>query len=88
VGLLEQQAQVVVNWIGLIKAIVDFLDSLFTARNNRKHEELGRLQEAQRNAELENAVFDRVRDADPASVPDDQAFGDSGGAEPVPGPKP
>jgi hypothetical protein len=63
------------NWIGLIKAIVDFLNSLFTANNNRKHEELGRLQEAQRQAEIEDQLVDTIRGVDPGVVSDDEAFG-------------
>jgi hypothetical protein len=63
------------SWVALIKAILDFLDSLFNARNNAKHEELGRLKEVERQGELENELHDRISRANPDIVSDDEAFG-------------
>lgn len=68
------------TWVALIKAVLDFLDGFFGLRNNQKYEELGRLREAQRNAEIDNSLIDAVRRADPASVSDAEAFG-AGGAD-------
>jgi hypothetical protein len=64
------------TWAALVKAVLDLLNSLFSNINNRKHETLGRLQEAQRNAEADNALVDALRAgvdrADPDSVRDDE----------------
>ena len=75
------------TWAALVKAVLDFLNSLFASIHNRKQEELGRLREAQKNAEVEDALIDRINAADPASVPDDDAFGGPPGGD-LPGPKP
>jgi hypothetical protein len=63
------------SWAAVIKAILDLLNNIFLNSDRRKHQELGKLQEAQRNAEIENELYDRVRRASADSVPDDEAFG-------------
>jgi hypothetical protein len=63
------------EWAAVVKAILDLLNSIFLNSDRRKHQELGKLQEAQRNAEIENELYDRVRRASPDSVSDDEAFG-------------
>ena len=63
------------TWVALIKAVLDFLSRLFASIHDRKQEELGRLREAERQAEIEDALVDRINSADPASVSDDEAFG-------------
>jgi hypothetical protein len=63
------------NWAAVIKAILDLLNNIFLNSDRRKHQTLGRLEEAQRNAEIENELYDRVRRASPDSVPDLEAFG-------------
>lgn len=76
------------TWAAVIKAVLDFLNGLFASIRSQKDEELGRLREAQRNAEIDNAVLDAVRGADPASVPDDEAFGVGGSDSNLSGPLP
>jgi hypothetical protein len=63
------------SWAAVIKAILDLLNNIFLNSDRRKHQELGKLQEAQRNAEIENELYDRVRRASADSVSDDEAFG-------------
>lgn len=63
------------SWAAVIKAILDLLNNIFLNSDRRKHQELGRLEEAQRNAEIENSIYDRVRGASPDSVSDESAFG-------------
>ena len=63
------------SWAAVIKAILDLLNNIFLSSDRRKHQELGRLQEAQRNAEIENDLYDRVRRASPDSLSDNEAFG-------------
>ena len=77
------------TWAALVKAVLDFLNSLFASIHNRKQEELGRLREAQKNAEVEDALIDRINAAaaNPDSVSDDDAFGGPPGGD-LPGPKP
>jgi hypothetical protein len=63
------------SWAAVIKAILDLLNNIFLNSDRRKHQTLGRLEEAQRNAEIENELYDRVRRASADSVSDDEAFG-------------
>ena len=63
------------TWAAVVKAVLDLLNSLFNNVNNRKQEELGRLREAERQAEIENDLVDRIRNVDVDRVPDEQAFG-------------
>jgi hypothetical protein len=63
------------TWAQVVKAVLDLLNSLFNNVNNRKHEDLGRLREAQRQAEVENELVDTIRNVDPGRVSDDEAFG-------------
>jgi hypothetical protein len=59
----------------IVRAVLDFLNRLFATLHDRKQEELGRLREAERQAEVENVLVDRINAADPDSVSDDEAFG-------------
>ena len=63
------------TWAAVVKAVLDLLNSLFNNVNNRKQEELGRLREAERQAEIENDLVDRIKRVDPGVVPDNDAFG-------------
>lgn len=74
------------TWAQVVKAVLDLLNSLFNNVNNRKHERLGELLEAQRQAEIENDLVDRIKRVDPGVVSDEQAFGGgpSGGDLPRP----
>jgi hypothetical protein len=60
----------------LVKAVLDFLNRLFESIHNRKQEELGRLREAAKQAEVENALIDRINSTVVGDrVSDDEAFG-------------
>ena len=63
------------TWAAVVKAVLDLLNSLFNNVNNRKQEELGRLREAERQAEIENDLVDRIRNVDVDRVSDLEAFG-------------
>jgi hypothetical protein len=63
------------TWAAVVKAVLDLLNSLFNNVNNRKQEELGRLREAERQAEIENDLVDAIRGVDPGVVSDQDAFG-------------
>jgi hypothetical protein len=76
------------TWAAIIKAVLDFLNGLFLSIRSQKDEELGRLREAQRNAEIDNATIDAVRRADPDSVSDGEAFGSGRQDGNLPRPKP
>ena len=69
------------TWAAVVKAVLDLLNSLFNNVNNRKQEELGRLREAERQAEIENDLVDRIKHTDPGIVSDDDAFGGPSGGD-------
>jgi hypothetical protein len=63
------------TWAGVIKAVLELLSRLFSSIHDRKQEELGRLREAERQAEIENDLVDRINSTDADSVSDQDAFG-------------
>jgi hypothetical protein len=63
------------TWAGVIKAVLELLSRLFSSIHDRKQEELGRLREAERQAEIENDLVGRINSTDADSVSDHDAFG-------------
>jgi len=54
------------TWAALVKALLDLINNILGNVNNSKYEQLGRLREAQRNAEADNESrkkVDGIRDA-------------------------
>ena len=77
-----------ITWAAVVKAVLDLLNSLFNNVNNRKQEDLGRLREAERQAEIENDLVDTIRNVDPGRVSDLEAFGSGPPSGDLPSVKP
>lgn len=59
----------------IVKGIAGLVTGVLDAFRAWQQQDYGRLRERERQDEADQALRDRIRDADPDSVSDDEAFG-------------